>query len=158
MSELGAMKLRGVHSLALDAKGRIAVPSRYRPVLETLASNQLVVTIDTESKCLLVYPLPEWEVIQDKISALSSFNKAARRIQRLLIGHATDVEIDSAGRVLIGGPLREYAGLEKKVVLLGQGNKFELWSEAEWEAARDEYIEAAGSEASMTEELEQLSL
>lgn len=150
--------LRGVHSLALDAKGRIAVPSRYRSTLEAAAENQLVLTIDTESKCLLVYPLPEWEVIQDKISALSSFNKAARRIQRLLIGYATDVELDSAGRLLISAPLREYAGLEKKVVLLGQGNKFELWSESEWEQARDEYIAAAGSDESMTDELEQISL
>ena len=150
--------LRGVHSLAIDVKGRFAVPSRYRAMLEAAASNQLVITIDTESKCLLIYPLPEWEVIQEKISALSSFNKAARRIQRLLIGYATDVDIDSAGRVLISGPLREYAGLDKKVVLLGQGNKFELWSEDVWEQARDEYIAAAGSDESMTEELEQISL
>jgi len=117
-----------------------------------------VVTIDTESKCLLIYPLPEWEKVQEKISALSSFNKAARRIQRLLIGYATDVDVDSAGRLLISGPLREHAGLDKKVVLLGQGNKFELWSEELWEQARDEYIAAAGSDESMTVELEQISL
>lgn len=153
-----SVMLRGVHSLALDAKGRIAVPSRYRASLEAAASNQLVITIDTESKCLLIYPLPEWEVIQEKISALSSFNKAARRIQRLLIGYATDVEIDGAGRLLISGPLREYAELDKKVVLLGQGNKFELWSETLWEQARDEYIAAAGSDDAMTDELEQISL
>jgi MraZ protein len=158
MSMSDNIMLRGVHSLALDAKGRIAVPSRYRASLEAAASNQLVVTIDTESKCLLIYPLPEWEVIQEKISALSSFNKAARRIQRLLIGYATDVEIDGSGRMLISGPLREYADLEKKVVLLGQGNKFELWSEELWERARDEYIAAAGTDESMTEELEQISL
>jgi MraZ protein len=158
MSLSDTIMLRGVHSLALDAKGRIAVPSRYRAGLDAAAGNQLVVTIDTESKCLLIYPLPEWEVIQEKISALSSFNKAARRIQRLLIGYATDVDIDGSGRMLISGPLREYAELDKKVVLLGQGNKFELWSETLWEQARDEYIAAAGSEESMTEELEQISL
>ncbi|WP_230390414.1 division/cell wall cluster transcriptional repressor MraZ [Reinekea sp. G2M2-21] len=158
MSLSDNIMLRGVHSLALDAKGRVAVPSRYRATLEAAAANQLVVTIDTESKCLLIYPLPEWEVIQEKISALSSFNKAARRIQRLLIGYATDVEIDASGRLLISGPLREYAELDKKVVLLGQGNKFELWSETLWEQARDEYIAAAGSDESMTEELEQISL
>ncbi|MDX1340730.1 MAG: division/cell wall cluster transcriptional repressor MraZ [Reinekea sp.] len=158
MSLSDNIMLRGVHSLALDAKGRVAVPSRYRATLEAAAANQLVVTIDTESKCLLIYPLPEWEVIQEKISALSSFNKAARRIQRLLIGYATDVEIDGSGRLLISGPLREYAELDKKVVLLGQGNKFELWSETLWEQARDEYIAAAGSDESMTEELEQISL
>jgi len=158
MSLSDNIMLRGVHSLALDAKGRIAVPSRYRAALEAIASNQMVVTIDTESKCLLIYPLPEWEKVQEKISALSSFNKAARRIQRLLIGYATDVDVDSAGRLLISGPLREHAGLDKKVVLLGQGNKFELWSEELWEQARDEYIAAAGSDESMTVELEQISL
>lgn len=150
--------LRGVHSLALDAKGRVAVPSRYRATLEAVASNQMVITIDTEDKCLLIYPLKEWEVIQEKISALSSFSKPARRIQRLLIGHATDVDIDSAGRLLVAGPLREYAQLDKKVVLVGQGNKFELWSEALWEQTRDQYIDEAGDDASMTAELEQISL
>ncbi|MEJ2042357.1 MAG: division/cell wall cluster transcriptional repressor MraZ [Reinekea sp.] len=158
MMTTDSVMLRGVHSLALDAKGRIAVPSRYRSSLEVTAGNQMVVTIDTESKCLLIYPLPEWDVVQEKISALSSFNKAARRIQRLLIGHATDVDIDASGRLLIPGPLREYAELDKKVVLLGQGNKFELWSEALWQQARDEYLAAAGSDEVMTEELEQISL
>lgn len=150
--------LRGVHSLALDAKARFAVPSRYRAMLAAEADNQLVMTIDTESTCLLIYPLVEWNLIQEKITALSSFNKAARRIQRLLIGYATDVEIDGAGRVLVAGPLRDYAQLDKKVVLLGQGNKFELWSETVWEQARNDYIAAAGSDESMTAELEQISL
>lgn len=158
MSLTDNVMLRGVHSLALDAKGRMAVPSRYRAVLESVAHNQMVVTIDTDSKCLLVYPLPEWELVQEKVSALSSFNKAARRIQRLLIGHATDVDIDGSGRLLISGPLREFAGLGKKVVLLGQGNKFELWAEDEWHAARDAYIDEAGSEAAESEALEGISL
>lgn len=118
----------------------------------------MVITIDTESKCLLIYPLPEWEIVQEKISALSSFNKAARRLQRLLLGYATDVDIDSAGRLLISGPLREHAELDKKVVLLGQGNKFELWSESLWQQTRDAYIAEAGNEELMTEELEQISL
>ncbi|TXR51990.1 division/cell wall cluster transcriptional repressor MraZ [Reinekea thalattae] len=153
-----SVMLRGVHSLALDAKGRIAVPSRYRSMLEAASANQLVITIDTESKCLLIYPLSEWELVQEKISSLSSFNKAARRLQRLLLGYATDVEIDGSGRLLISGPLREHAELEKKVVLLGQGNKFELWSESIWQQTRDAYIAEAGSDATMTEELEQISL
>lgn len=150
--------LRGVHTLALDAKGRLAVPSRYRYVLQSLADNELVITIDTEARCLLIYPLPEWEVIQEKVAALSSFNKAARRIQRLLIGHATDVDVDGSGRVLVPPPLREYAQLDKKIVLLGQGNKFELWSEDLWAQTRDAYLEEAGDDEMMTAELEQISL
>lgn len=152
------MMLRGVHTLALDAKGRIAVPSRYRALLQSMAEGALVTTIDTEARCLLIYPLSEWEVIQEKISALSSFNKAARRIQRLLVGHATDVEMDASGRVLVPPPLREYAGLDKKVVLLGQGNKFELWSEEQWAQTRDAYLDEAGDEDTLTAELEQISL
>ncbi len=152
------MMLRGVHTLALDAKGRIAVPSRYRALLQSMAEGALVTTIDTEARCLLIYPLSEWEVIQEKISALSSFNKAARRIQRLLVGHATDVEMDASGRVLVPPPLRDYAGLDKKVVLLGQGNKFELWSEEQWAQTRDAYLDEAGDEDTLTAELEQISL
>lgn len=152
------MMLRGVHTLALDAKGRIAVPSRYRALLQSIAEGALVTTIDTEARCLLIYPLSEWEVIQEKISALSSFNKAARRIQRLLVGHATDVEMDASGRVLVPPPLREYAGLDKKVVLLGQGNKFELWSEEQWAQTRDAYLDESGDEDTLTAELEQISL
>lgn len=153
-----SIMLRGVHTLALDAKGRLAVPSRYRAVLQALASGELVITIDTEARCLLIYPLPEWEIIQEKITSLSSFNKAARRIQRLLVGHATDVEMDGSGRVLVPPPLRDYADLDKKVVLLGQGNKFELWSEALWEQTRDAYLDETDDAAQMTAELENLSL
>lgn len=152
------MLLRGVHTLALDAKGRIAVPSRYRALLQSMAEGALVTTIDTEARCLLIYPLPEWELIQEKITSLSSFNKAARRIQRLLVGHATDVDMDASGRVLVPPPLREYAELDKKVVLLGQGNKFELWSEALWAQTRDAYLDEAGDEELITAELEQISL
>jgi len=92
----------------------------------------MIVTIDTEQPCLLIYPLPEWELIEEKIEDLPSFNPATRRIQRLLIGHATEVEVDGAGRMLLSNPLREYAQLGKKVVLIGQGKKFELWDEAVW--------------------------
>jgi MraZ protein len=92
----------------------------------------LIVTIDTEQPCLLIYPLPEWELIEAKIEALPSFNPTTRRIQRLLIGHATEVEVDGNGRLLLSNPLREYAQLGKKVVLIGQGKKFELWDEALW--------------------------
>ena len=120
---------RGVTNINLDAKGRMAMPTRYRERLAEHCAGQMVVTIDTEEHCLLIYPIDEWEVIQRKIEALPSFNPAARRIQRLLIGHATDIDIDGSGRLLLTQPLRDYAQLDKKAVLLGQGKKFELWSE-----------------------------
>lgn len=149
---------RGVTNINLDAKGRMAVPTRYRETLAEHCGGQMVVTIDTEERCLLIYPIDEWEVIQRKIEALPSFNKEARRIQRLLIGHATDVEIDSSGRLLLSGPLREYAQLEKKTVLLGQGKKFELWSEELWLQRRDAYIEDKGDSEALPDELLSLSL
>ena len=149
---------RGVNAINLDAKGRMAMPTRYRERLLEQCAGQMVVTIDTEERCLLIYPLPEWNDIQRKIEALPSFNPAARRIQRLLIGHATDIELDSSGRLLLTPPLREYAGLEKKSVLLGQGNKFELWSEECWKVRREAYLGESSAEGELPVELQQLSL
>jgi MraZ protein len=116
----------------LDAKGRIVLPARYRDRLLEICQSQLIITIDTDQPCLLIYPLPEWELIEEKIEALPSFNPTTRRIQRLLIGHATEVEVDTNGRMLLSNPLREYARLGKKVMLIGQGKKFELWDEQLW--------------------------
>ena len=149
---------RGVSTINIDAKGRLAVPTRHRERLAERCAGQMVVTIDTEERCLLIYPLPEWEDIQRKIDALSSFNPATRRIQRLLTGHATDVELDANGRLLLTQPLREYAGLGKKAVLLGQGNKFELWDEESWSARRDTYLDDINGGGEIPEELMNLSL
>lgn len=149
---------RGVNNINLDAKGRMAMPTRYRERLADHCGGQMVVTIDTEEHCLLIYPIEEWEVIQRKIEALPSFNPAARRIQRLLIGHATDIDIDGSGRLLLTQPLRDYAQLNKKAVLLGQGKKFELWSEDLWMQRRDAYIEDKGVTEGLPDELQTLSL
>ena len=133
-------KFRGASNLSLDAKGRIVLPARYRERLLELCQSQLIVTIDTQQPCLLIYPLPEWELIEEKIEALPSFNPATRRIQRLLIGHATEVEVDTNGRMLLANPLREYAQLGKKVVLIGQGKKFELWDEGIWSQRMESWL------------------
>ena len=123
---------RGAAAINIDTKGRIAMPVRFRDLLidkvESQTNPQLVVTIDTEEPCLMIYPLNEWDLIQQKLEQLPSFNPSARRIQRLLIGHATDLELDANGRILLPALLREYAQLNKKVMLLGQGKKIELWS------------------------------
>jgi len=135
---------RGVNPINLDAKGRMAIPARYRERIAESCEGQMVATIDTDSRCLLLYTLPEWEIIQARIEALPNMAPENRRIQRLLIGHATDLEMDGSGRVLLPAPLRDYAGLDKKVVLLGQGNKFEIWCEASWEQTRDNYLQELG--------------
>ncbi len=151
------LKFRGVSNLSLDAKGRIVLPARYRERLIEICNGQLVVTIDTDQPCLLIYPLNEWERIEEKIEALPSFNPTTRRIQRLLIGHATDVEIDSNGRTLLSNPLRDYAQLGRKVVLIGQGQKFELWDAALWDTRMEEWLGFKG-DAEMPEALADLTL
>ncbi len=136
----GNILFRGVNNINLDAKGRLAIPTRYREELKETCACQLVVTVDRD-RCLSVYPLHEWEEVEQKLVRLPSLNKQAKRLQRLLIGHATDCEMDGQGRVLLSAPLREFAGLSKKVVLIGQGNKFEIWDEAVWDQRRSEWLE-----------------
>lgn len=149
---------RGLNNVNLDAKGRLAIPTKYRESLAELCDAQMTVTIDTEERCLLLYPQVEWEVIQAKLDALPSFNKAARRIQRLLIGHATDLELDASGRILLPQPLREYARLEKECVLVGQGKKLEIWDKASWEGCRDDYLDEVNQSDQLPEELLNISL
>lgn len=149
---------RGLSAVNLDAKGRLAVPMKYRQLLVELCAGRLVATIDTEERCLLIYPVDEWEKIQAKIEALPSFNPSARRIQRLLIGHATDIELDANGRILLSQPLRDYAQLEKETILLGQGKKLELWSKDLWNSRRDDYIAEVNAPEALPDELLNLSL
>ncbi len=150
---------RGITAINIDAKGRMAIPSRYRPSLQTEAHGSLVVTIDTEDPCLLMYPAHEWERIEAKLEALPSFNPQTRRIQRLLIGHATELEMDKQGRMLLPQLLREYAGLEKSILLVGQGKKFEIWGESQWHMGRDAWLqEKYNGEDEVPPELTSLSL
>ena len=150
---------RGITAVNIDTKGRLAIPTKYREGLHASDEGKMVLTIDTETKCLLLYPLSQWQIIEEKLQQLPSFNPQARRIQRLLIGHATDIDIDSAGRILVPQILRDYAVIEKKVMLVGQGKKFELWSEAQWLSAREIWlVEEANKGDALPEELMTLSL
>jgi MraZ protein len=150
---------RGVTSVNLDNKGRMAIPTRYREALVRQCEGQLVLTVDSRESCLLLYPLPNWEEIERKLVKLPSLNAHAQRLKRLLIGHATDVEMDGSGRILVSPPLREFAGLLKASVLIGQGNKFEVWAEDTWNTRRSEWLgsENTGQE-DLPPELESLSL
>lgn len=148
---------RGVNQVNLDAKGRMAIPARYRERIASGCDGHMVLTIDTEESCLLLYPLNEWEIIQERIEALPSLQPEGRRLQRLLIGHATDLDMDANGRLLLPALLRDYAGLSKAVILLGQGRKFEIWDEARWNATRERYLQEVG-QATPHETLLNLSL
>ncbi len=131
---------RGVTALNLDAKGRMAIPTRHREQLRECCASQLVITVDTD-RCLLLYPAPEWSEIETKLEALPSFNKAARTLQRLYIGHAHEVEMDGQGRILLPPELRQFANLRKRVALVGQGKKFELWDEETWNGKREVWMD-----------------
>ena len=103
--------------------------------------------------------LPTWEEIENKLAALPSFNPAARRIQRLLIGHATETELDSHGRILLAPLLREYAGLNRQIMLVGQGKKFEIWDEEHWQKSRAQWLEEeSGAGSNLPDEVKMLSL
>jgi len=128
---------RGVAHLNLDSKGRLAVPARFRDALAARCAGRLVITADSD-RCLLIYPLPDWEPIEQKLMSLSSFNAQIRELQRRLVGYAEDVELDATGRILVPSALRAYAQIEKSVVLVGQGAKFELWNQDNWESRMGE--------------------
>ena len=137
---------RGVQHINLDAKGRLSVPARQRESLFDISAGSLVVTIDTQSSCLVMYPLKEWERIERDVQDLPTLNPAVRRFQRLVLGYASDLDLDANGRVLLPGALREYAQLEKRVVLVGQGNKLELWSETLWDAECEAALASDGGD------------
>ena len=123
---------KGIHNINLDGKGRLTMPTKYRNTISDQSSNNMVVTIDSEEKCLLLYPATIFSNIERKINDLPSFTKNHRRIQRLIIGHAEDLELDSSGRILLPKPLRLVAEMSKKITLIGQGEKFEIWSDDIW--------------------------
>jgi len=148
---------RGANQVTLDAKGRMVMPTRYRERLAERSNGRLVVTIDRDH-CLLLYPLPDWEEIERKLMRLPTLNTQARQLQRLMVGHATDLELDGHGRVLLPADLRAFAGLTRDGVLLGQGNRFELWDEPRWTERRDEWLKNADLPTELPADLESLSL
>lgn len=134
------------------------MPARQREPLLSSCEGRIVATIDTQATCLTIYPLPEWERIEQDIQALPALKPAVKRFQRLVLGYATDLELDSNGRMLLPQPLRDYARLDKKVVLVGQGNKLELWAEELWMAECEQALLDSGPEAELPDELMSLTL
>ena len=131
---------RGINSVTLDAKGRMALPARHREAVRARSAGRLVTTIDIREPSLLMYALPDWEAVEGRLQTLANIRPSARRLQRLLIGHATDMELDGNGRVLLPQMLRDYATLDRKLVVLGQGNKIEIWSEQNWQARMEDWL------------------
>ena len=116
------------------------MPMRYRLRLQELCSGQMIITIDAD-RCLLLYPLSAWEEVEERLLVLSSTDRKARALKRLLLGHAEDCALDGNGRLLVPAALREFADIAKQIVLVGQGNKFEIWDQTAWYRERDEWID-----------------
>ena len=148
---------RGATKVTLDEKGRMVMPTRYREQIVERAQGKLVVTVDRD-RCLLIYPLPEWELIESKLMSLPTLQAQARRLQRLMVGRASDLELDGHGRILLPPELREFAGLERQGMLIGQGNRFELWNESRWSEQRDEWLKSEESATDLSSQLDSLSL
>lgn len=132
---------RGECSLSLDAKGRLVIPSRYRERLAELCGGKLIVTISLLERCLVVYPYARWQRIEDELKDLPTLDRKAQSVIHLLIGHAADCDMDANGRVLLSQTLRKFAGLDKRIMMVGQVDKFELWDEAGWNLRRDELLD-----------------
>ena len=144
---------RGANKLTLDSKGRMVMPTRYRERLQERCGGKLVITVDKD-QCLLIYPMPDWEEIERKVMRLPSSNPRSRRLQRLMVGHATELELDGHGRVLLPPNLREFGALTRDAMLIGQGLHFELWDEVRW----NEYMASEEIATDLPAELESLSL
>lgn len=157
----GFILFRGISSISLDAKGRVAIPTRYRDELQDCCERQMVLTVAVDDKCvgepgcLWLYPMPEWEKLEQTISKLPTLNKMAGKLRRFVIGNATECEMDNQGRLLLPEKLRAFANLDKHIVLVGQLNKFEIWNESAWQAKEQEWLDGNDNEG--LEELGSLS-
>jgi MraZ protein len=150
---------RGFSTVTIDSKGRLAIPSRFRERLLEMSDGSLIQTLNPLDHSLWLYPLNDWEAIEKKLADLSDFDKQSRRTKQMMRGYANDCQLDSQGRILVPQELRDYADLQKQAVILGQGNKFEIWNHALWEEQRDLWLsEVDGVNGQPSEALKSLSL
>ena len=149
---------RGINPINLDAKGRVALPTKYRDRVTNRCDGHMVLTVHPFDRCLLLYPLADWEVIESQVNALpNSTSRQARRLQHLMVGYATELDLDAANRLLLPAMHRDHAELDKRLILVGQGQKFEIWNEARWTSMTETYLnETVDDDASV--ELINLSL
>jgi MraZ protein len=140
---VAGFSFQGAAALTLDGKGRVAMPSRHRDLLMTLANGQLTVTKHPEG-CLMIFPRSVWETFRDRLAATPM---SADGWKRFFIGNAMDVELDGSSRVLISPELRAAAGLNKDVMLLGMGSRFELWDAERYAAHEAKVTQSAMPDA-----------
>ena len=149
---------RGAAKITLDDKGRLVLPARYRERVLERSKGAVVVTVDRDGDCLLIYPLSDWEQVERKLMELPSLHPQARRLQRLMVGYATELSLDGHGRMLLPQELREFARLDRRALLIGQGTRCELWDEARWNERRDLWLKSEAAVDELPPELGSLSL
>ena len=123
---------RGANSINLDSKGRIAIPAKYRSCITESCESHLIITCDPYDNCLLIFTLEHWATTEADLQSLSNSKPLHRRLKRIMLSHATEVDMDGSGRLLIPGVLRERSNLNKEVMLIGHGKTFQLWNESHW--------------------------
>ena len=148
---------RGGNSVKLDAKGRMALPTRYRALITERYEGRLVLTVHPDG-CLLLYPQPEWEDIELQLIRTPNQDRRTRDMQRMLVGYATEVEMDGNGRILIAPRLRDFANLDKSASLVGVGKKFEIWDEETWEKIGSGWMGSQAEDGGTPHPLESLTL
>ncbi len=135
----------------------MSIPTKLRDALCGESEGHLVVTISPSDHCLLLYKLDDWNAVEEKLTSLPTLNAQVRQLKRMLIGHADDCSMDASGRILLPQQLREFANIDRKAVLVGQGDKYEIWDEAQWVAQRESLLAVELDESSLPIELESLS-
>ncbi|HTV77927.1 MAG TPA: division/cell wall cluster transcriptional repressor MraZ [Steroidobacteraceae bacterium] len=148
---------RGAAKVTLDVKGRMSLPTRVRDTLAQTGERRVVATVDRD-QCVLLYPPADWEQLQERLMDLPNLNAEARWLQRLMVGYATDLDVDSHGRVLIPQELRDFTGLQRDAMLFGQGNHLELWDEIAWKHASMASIAPAQRTSAPAAGLDELKL
>ncbi len=118
----------------------------------------MILTVDHADRCLVLYPMTKWLDTEKALLELPNLRNAVREMKRLILGHASEVSMDGQGRIMISGPLRDYAEMDKKLVLVGQGDKFELWNEDSWSSGRDEWVKDAPVNIQNDDDLKHFSI
>jgi MraZ protein len=142
---------RGRFEHLIDSKGRLSIPSKFRETLNERYDSRLVIT--AYDNCLIAYPFAEWQVLEEKVASMPEFKKDTKAFLRFFYSSAADCAIDKLGRILVPQALRDYARLEKDVILIGALKHVEIWSKTLWEQA-----EAQASQEEIVNTLERLGL
>ena len=133
----------GAAVITLDAKGRIAIPTRHRSAL--LDSGETLVLTAHPDGCVLIYPIAEWEPVRQQVEGFPAFNPQASWWKRLLLGFEEHVTPDGSGRILLPGALRAHASLQREAMMVGQGRYFELWDSAVWSTKLAQALPGTGT-------------